>query len=70
MYGLNLKTIIDANTADDTASIRVLKSPERMKEISKNVAKKISAVPKSPIRASAPTHKAENTRNSNKFYFV
>ena len=41
----------------------VAKLPERMKDITRKHTKKTSAVPKSPMSASAPTHTAENAIN-------
>ena len=53
-----------------TARIIVLKSPERINAVSKNVTKKMSAVPKSPIRAKRPTQTAEKIMYSSRFFFV
>ena len=68
--GLNFNTKVTPNTAAATARIIVLKSPERIKAMSKNVTKNINAVPKSPISASKPTQTAENTMNSIRFLLV
>ncbi len=56
-----LTAITPAMAAPATARKTVATEPERMKEITRKVKKKISAVPKSPIRASATTQMAEKT---------
>ena len=53
-----------AITAPETARNRVAKLPERMKDMTRKVAKKITAVPKSPMSASAMTQMAEKTMNT------
>ena len=44
----------------------VAKLPERMNDITRKHTKNTSAVPKSPMSASAPTHTAEKTRNKSR----
>ena len=53
--------------APPTARNTVAKLPERMKAMTRKVAKKISAVPKSPISARAQTQMAEKTMNTKRF---
>lgn len=62
--GLMLSTSVPAMAADATASSTVAMLPERMKAMTRNVAKKMSAEPKSPISASPPTQMAEKAMNS------
>ena len=65
-----MRTKVTPKIAAATARIIVLKSPERINAVSKNVTKKMSAVPKSPIRAKSPTHTAEKIMYSSRFFFV
>ena len=44
------------------------KSPLRRKEMTRNVTKKISAVPKSPMSARQPRQKTEKPMNINRFF--
>ena len=53
--------------APATARKTVAKLPERMKAMTRKVAKKMSAVPKSPISARAQTQMAEKTMKPNRF---
>ena len=59
--GLHAEHQKPARPAPETASSTVAKLPERMKDTTRKVAKKITAVPKSPISASAHTQTAEKT---------
>ena len=59
-----LSTSVPAMAADVTASSTVAMLPERMKAMTRKVAKKMSAEPKSPIRASPPTQMAEKAMKS------
>ena len=59
-----LSTSVPAMAADVTASRTVAMLPERMKAMTRNVAKKMSAAPKSPIRARPPTQMAEKAIKS------
>ena len=56
-----------AMAAPDTARNTVAMEPERMKEITRKLMKKTSAVPKSPIRARAMTQMAEKTMKMYRF---
>ena len=53
--------------APETARNTVAKLPERMKEMTRKVAKKMTAVPKSPMSARAMTQMAEKTMNTKRF---
>ena len=67
MYGLTLTARKPASPAPVTASITVAMEPERMKDITRKVAKNMSAVPKSPISASAMTQAAEKAMYEYRF---
>ena len=67
MYGLAVTASRPAMIAPEMARITVAMEPERMKEMTRKQRKNTSAVPKSPIRASASTHMAEKAMKEYRF---
>ena len=70
MYGLNLSISRTPVAATATMSISFEKSPERRNDMTRKVTKKIAAVPKSLISASAPRQNIESPINRVRFFLV